>query len=129
MTLTWQLEYFGDTQIVELKFSGRASGPDLLQAAAERIEFGRERGASKYLVNAQNMLAEKSLTLDVFEIPATVYADRQMARDSRIAVVAPSDPDSRWVTSFYEDASVNRGWLVRVFADRESAESWLQASP
>lgn len=127
MSLQWQFEYLDDLQLVELTVTGRASGPELQRAAAERIEFGRQHRAHKFIINAAGMLAPKSLTLDVYDIPATLYADKKMDRATRIAVVVPRDPDSRWISKFYEDASVNRGWIVQSFADRDSALDWLNS--
>ena len=124
--MVWKINYVSELQIVELIFSGQVTGPELQHAAAARIDFGQAKGASKYLIDAQEMRAESSLTLDVIDIPAVVYYEKKMDRRSRIAVVSPRDPDSRWISRFYEDASANRGWRVRTFGDRESALDWLQ---
>lgn len=127
MSLQWRLEYHDELRIVELHLAGLASGPELQRAAAERIEFGRQQQAHKFIINAADIIAPKSLTLDVYDIPAAVYADHKMERTSRIAVVESRDPASRWVSKFYEDASVNRGWTVQSFAERDSAVAWLNS--
>lgn len=126
--MVWTIDYLGDSQIVELRFSGRTSGPELKEAAASRIVFGQEKGAHKYLIDAAEMLAPKSTILDVLEIPATIYANKQMDRSSSIAVVKPTDPESHWIAQFYSNASVMRGWIVKVFSDRASAIAWLQGA-
>ena len=124
--MVWKLNYQDDSQIVELRFSGKVSGSELKEAAASRIEFGRDKDAQKYLIDAADMVALKSTILDVLEIPTNVYSDQQMDRASSIAVVRPIDPDSQWITEFYENASVMRGWTVKIFSTRENAIAWMQ---
>jgi hypothetical protein len=126
--MVWSVGCHDESQIVELSFSGKVSGSELKEAAAARIDFGRENGTQKYLIDATDMLAPKSAILDVLEIPTKVYSDQRMDRASRIAVIRPLDPDSHWITEFYENASVMRGWLVEIFADRRKAIAWLQSS-
>jgi len=124
--MTWTVEFHSDSKLVELTFSGRVTGQELMEAAAERIELGREKGATMYLIDAAEMVAPRSTTLNVYEIPEKIYVEKDMDRTSRIAVVVPSDSESHWVADFYEDVSVNRGWCVHKFTDRTSAIDWLQ---
>lgn len=124
--MAWTIEYQPDSRIVEVRFSGAVSGPELKEAAVARIEFGKQKSAHRFLVDAAEMRASKSTILDVLEIPAKVYADSRMDRASNIAVIQPKDPESQWIAEFYENASVVRGWSVDVFSNRISATAWLQ---
>ena len=123
--MAWQVDFDADLKIVELSFAGNVTGPELVEAAAARIEFGGDNGTEKYLIDAEKMLAPKSTIMDVLEIPEKLYFDKGMKRTSCIAVVAPSDPNSHWISEFYENASVLRGWRVRTFDNREAAKLWL----
>jgi hypothetical protein len=123
--MVWNVDYHGDLQIVVLTFSGEITGPELLEAAASRIELGQEKGATKFLIDAAEMIAPTSTTLAVLEMPARMYLEKNMERTSRIAVLIPTDPESRWIAEFYENASVNRGWHVKLFTDRNGAIDWL----
>ena len=125
--MVWSIDYQDDFQIVELRFSGETSGTELKKAAAARIEFGREKAASRFLINAADLVAQRSEILDVLDIPTKLYAEKGMDRSSKIAVVQPADPESQWISEFYENASVMRGWTVDVFADRAAAVAWLQS--
>jgi hypothetical protein len=125
--MVWRVDYHDDSQIVELSFSGKVGGSELKEAAAARINFGKEKGAQDYLIDATEMLAPKSTILDVLEIPIKVYSDQRMDRTSNIAVIRPVDLESHWVTEFYENASVMRGWSVQIFSDRKAAIDWLQS--
>ena len=126
--MVWDVQYHDDSQIIELTFSGKTTGPELKEAAASRIQLAKEMGARKNLINTFEMQAPKSTILDVLEIPVKVYSEKRMDRTSSIAVVRPSDEDSHWITQFYENASVMRGWIVQIFSNRDDAIDWLQSS-
>jgi hypothetical protein len=123
--VTWRVEFHSDLRIVELSLSGSVAGPELLKAAAARIDLGQKKAVTNFLIDAAELIASKSTTLDVIRIPDTIYFDKNMVSTSRIAVVVPKEPESHWITEFYENAAVNRGWHVQVFEDRESALDWL----
>lgn len=126
--MAWDVQYHDDSQVVELSFSGKTTGPELKEAAASRIQFAKEKDARRNLINALDMQAPKSTILDVLEIPVKVYSENRMDRTSRIAVVRPTDEESHWITDFYENASVMRGWEVQTFSNRDDAMHWLQSS-
>jgi len=124
--MPWRLEHNLDLQIVELTISGHVSGDELKKAAAARISLGQESGVDKYIINARHVDAPEATTPDVYDIPTKLYAEKNLSRASQIAVIAPLSSESRWITSFYEDICVNRGWRVQTFLDRNHAIDWLQ---
>lgn len=126
--MPWNLEYHEDTQIVELVITGRVSSEELLEAASARIAFGEENRTDKYIINARHIDAPRSTTLAVYDIPTRIYDEKGLSRDSAIAVVAPIASESIWISSFYEDLCVNRGWRVETFLERSRAIEWLQDS-
>jgi hypothetical protein len=126
--MPWSLEHIENLQIVELTISGRVSGDDLKEAAAARIALGQEKGIDKYIINARHIDAPESATPGVYDIPTKMYAEKNLSRASQIAVIAPLSSESMWVTGFYEDICINRGWRVRTFLDRDFAIDWLQES-
>jgi len=124
--MPWDLEYSERLQIVELVISGRVTGEELKEAAEARIVYGQELGVNKYIINARHIDAPESATPAVYEISTKTYSDKNLSRDSQIAVIAPIASEAMWVTSFYEDICVNRGWRVKTFLDRDRAIEWLQ---
>lgn len=126
--MPWSLKYIEDLQIVELTISGSVRGDELQEAAAARIALGQEKGINKYIINVTHIDAPESATAEVYDIPTKMYAEKNLSRASQIAVIAPLSSESMWVTSFYEDICVNRGWRVRTFIDRDLAIDWLQES-
>jgi hypothetical protein len=126
--MPWSIEYIEDLQIVELTISGRVSGDELKEAAAARIALGQEKSADKYIIDVTHIDAPESATPEVYDITTRMYAEKNLSRASQIAVIAPISSESMWVTGFYEDICVNRGWRVHTFLDRDLAIDWLQES-
>ena len=126
--MPWSLEHIENLQIVELTISGRVSGDELKDAAAARIALGQENDIDKYIINVTHIDAPESATAEVYDIPTKMYAEKKLSRASQIAVIAPLSSESMWVTGFYEDICVNRGWCVQTFLDRNLAIDWLQES-
>jgi hypothetical protein len=124
--MVWQVNLDEDLQVIVLSFSGLVTGPELVEAAAARIQLGQEHGIDKYIIDAAEMIAPKSTIMDVLDIPKEVYFEKEMQRTSLIAVVRPGNPASAWIAEFYENASILRGWRVRTFDDSQAAQQWLQ---
>ncbi len=126
--MSWDLRIIEGLQIVKLTITGTVSDQELLDAPAARIDFGLEHDATRFIIDATDMDAPESTTTAVHDIPTRVYSEKNFNRLCHIAVVAPIRPESRWITQFYEDICVNRGWRVETFNDADDALNWLQRS-
>jgi len=123
--MVWKVAHHDDLQIVELTISGSVTGRELLEAAASRIDLGRETGITNFLIDGTELTPSRSITLEILEIPEKTYFEEGMERTSRIAAVVPRKPESHWIAECYENASVNRGWHVQWFLNRHDAIGWL----
>jgi hypothetical protein len=124
--LVWEIHFHEDLAVVETEFDGVVSGDEMLEAAQARIAAGKRHKTHLFIIDAKKMIAPRSATVEVYEIPTKIYPKTLAERASRIAVVAPDDPDSVWVANFFEDVCINRGWQTRVFRDKPTAIAWLQ---
>lgn len=124
--MAWQVEYIDEFNIVELTLVGKLSGPELQEAAAARIALGDEKGVTRFLINAKDLVTSRSATMSLYDIPTRMYSENDSRRNTQIAAVKPTAPESEWMIQFYEDLCVNRGWRVLMASDRESALDWLQ---
>ena len=124
--MTWKIEYNDELQIVMLTYAGEITGEAIKAAAAARIAMGEKMGVTKYLIDTMKTQVGSSATFDIYDVPSKIYPDKDVDRTSIIAVIKPELPMATKMVEFYEDACVNRGWLVRTFEDRDSAIKWLQ---
>lgn len=123
--MVWTVEHNEELGIVELRLAGRLSGAEFQESAASRIALGQEHGVTKFLLDARELIAPRSATMSIYEIAAKTYPESNQPRDTRIAVIVPTEPESEWIVQFYEDLCVNRGWRVHMSDDRVSALAWL----
>jgi hypothetical protein len=121
----WKGEYLDDLDIVQLTISGDFSDQDVKAAAPARIAMGRDKGTTRFIIDAVEMELTGS-TFAIYDVPANVYVEEGMERTARIAVLTANSSSSKEIVQFYENASVNRGWNVSAFMDREEAIAWLQ---
>lgn len=104
---------------------GPITGPDLKGSLADRLALGREKGVTDFIINAQELVAQHKAIVDVLNLPGKEYLKENMDRQSRMAVLVPTDPESVWIAEFYETVCINRGWKVRICSDHASAVRWL----
>ena len=123
--MPWKVEYLDDLDIVQLTISGDFSDQDVKAAAPARIAMGRDKGTTRFIIDAVEMELTGS-TFAIYDVPANVYVEEGMERTARIAVLTANSSSSKEIVQFYENASVNRGWNVSAFMDREEAIAWLQ---
>lgn len=124
--MTWTVTYIDELEIVELNISGEFTDEDVRAAAPARIAMGKERGVTKFIIDAIDMELTGT-TFSIYDVPARVYPENSMERTTRIAVLTTkASSASREIVQFYENVSVNRGWNVKAFHDRDDAIKWLQ---
>ena len=127
--MTWNLEYRDDLEIVVLTYSGKVCGTDIKEAASARIDMGKQKGITRFLIDTREIEVDESATMSIYELPTSIYPDEENGRISRIAIIGPKSSESKTMVRFFENACVNRGWLVNTFQDYESAIEWLGPSP
>lgn len=123
--MAWTVEYDKALGIVELRLSGKLSGAELQASATARIALGQEHGITTFLIDAGSLIAPRSATMSIYEIATKTYSETNQRRETRIAVIVPTEPESEWIIQFYEDLCVNRGWRVHMCEDRVAALAWL----
>jgi hypothetical protein len=61
---------------------------------------------------------------ELYDLPKQ-YAEEELNRRSRVAVILPASEKAREALRFYETASRNCGWDVQTFSERQGAIDWL----
>lgn len=121
----WKVEYNDELKIIQTTMSGEFSDADILECASERIALGKEKGVTKFIIDAIDMQLSGS-TLAIYDVPAYIYPRNRMPRITRIAVLSSDSSSSKPIVQFFENVSINRGWNAKIFNDHESAIEWLQ---
>lgn len=123
--MAWSSKFKSELGIVETVYRGPTTRTDIRKGTTAAISAAKQAGTTRYLVDVADMDLAATM-MDLYDLPASQYESDQLDRRSRIAILSPKDERAREATRFYEVACVNRGWSVKVFADREEAMGWLR---
>jgi len=113
---------------VEVTYSGAVTRADFEAASADAIGMQRAKGILRFVILFDDDARITASKIDIYKLPTEDYGKAKVDRRTRIAVVLPEAGHARNAALFYEDASRNRGWNVRSFADHATAVSWLESS-
>lgn len=120
------INFIEDQGIVTITNTGKVTHEDFVKQTQEAIELARMKETGLFLSELTH-LTNKITTLEIFRFPE-IYEGFGVSRASRLAVLIPG---AEKCTSFYEDMNFfetvcqNRGWVVRIFNDRDAAVEWL----
>jgi len=127
--MKWNLEYRDDIQIIVLTYFGEVTAADIKEAAVARIDLGKQKGVARFLIDTRKVEADEFATTGIYDIPASVYPEKQVERTGRIAILSPESSVSKKMVKFFENCCTNRGFLVQTFQDYKSAIEWLGPKP
>ena len=122
--MAWTLECDSKLRIIELVYTGRTTGVDLQESTLKAIAMGKEEGFLNFLVDATEIVLLGSI-FDLLDLPVRQYPAANLYYQGRVAVVLPKRPKEQQDARFYETACVNRGWLVKLFPNRDEGIAWL----
>ncbi len=121
--MPWDVFVQSDCPVVETRYAGDLSMTDLVQAVDATIKTALEHGISRFFSDCLALQGGHSLT-DLYFLAQRV-AESGIGGNVREAVLPPVQPAAKDDALFWENAARNRGFVVRVFADRDIAQKWL----
>lgn len=121
--MPWEVFVQSECPVVETRYVGALSMTDLVQAVDATIEAARQHGISRFFSDCLALQGGHSLT-DLYFLAQKV-AESGFGGNVREAVLLPVLPAAKDEALFWENTARNRGFVVRVFADRGAAQKWL----
>ncbi|ACF13436.1 hypothetical protein Ctha_0971 [Chloroherpeton thalassium ATCC 35110] len=122
----WAVEYIEPQQFVRSVFTGKTTGKDLKEATTHGLALGKKHQTNHYLVDIRQVEITAS-KVEILRLPKTQYTAEGLDMKSRIALLQPDSAKSRKAAHFYETASLNRGWNVKIFKNQDDALAWLSS--
>jgi hypothetical protein len=122
--MAYELDYNDSLRILDVEFHGSVSGPELHEATSRAIELLKIHGILDVLIDLTNMELPPPIS-DIYAMPAEQYREENLSHCVRIALIQPQSLTGKEAAQFYENACVNRGWVVKSFLDRDEAVKWL----
>jgi hypothetical protein len=121
--MPWDVFVQSDCPVVETRYAGDLSMTDLVHAVDATIKTALQHGISRFFSDCLALQGGHSLT-DLYFLAQRV-AESGIGGNVREAVLLPVQPAAKDDALFWENAARNRGFVVRVFADRDIAQKWL----
>lgn len=122
--MPYTIEYLKKEGIALVTNTGVFTYEDFQKQALEALEVSRTRKCKKFLVDCTSMITQ-SQTMDIYAT-SDFYEEIDAPRENQIALVVSAGTEAEADLRFYETVSINRGWQVKLFADKASAMRWLQ---
>jgi len=113
------VDYEKTLGIIRVVNSGRVTVDEIKDRTLETIEKAVKHRTNLIIVDDTNLELAVS-TNELFRLPE-FYENSKAYRGSRWAVIQRSEGQDRKDHRFYETSCQNRGWLVKLFSDRQEA--------
>ena len=123
--MPWSVNFNPSLGIIEEVFYGLVTASELTEATSQRILLQKETSITKILNDVSDVKLEASV-IDILNFPDKQYPEENADRKTRMALILPKCNKARNMAEFFMTASLNRGWTVRPFEERQSALDWLQ---
>ena len=123
--MPWSVNYNPSLDIIEEVFYGLVATSELIEATSKRISLQKDTSITKILNDVSDIKLEASV-IDVLNFPDKQYPEEKVDRKTCMALILPKCSKARDMAEFFMTASLNRGWNVRPFEERQSALDWLQ---
>ena len=122
--MPWSVERNPSLEIIEEVFTGFVTAQELREATSQRISLQKETGITNILNDVSAFELDVTL-MDVFDFPHKQYPEQGADIKTRMALIMPKCNKAREVAKFFITASLNRGWVVVPFEERQGATDWL----
>ena len=110
-------------RIIQVAYSGFVSTDELETCAAKAIAIHLEKNVNEVLIDTTELESFANF-FDVYDRPKH-YAEANVSRSLRVAVVSPRSTRAQEFIRFYDNVCNNRGWTVKQFQSRDEAVEWL----
>ena len=121
--MPYELKFHVNPSFVEVISRGKLTQEEQSQRDSEVHKLGRGNKPTFFLYNLLSTEIDASIT-ELYQTPGLLEKEEQNRRNKAALLVQRDDKD--WENlKFLETASLNRGWQIRVFSDRDEAISWL----
>jgi hypothetical protein len=118
--LPWEFEYLQESRVLSVRVTGTVDMASWENQLRTSVEEASKHSCLRYLVDYRKSSMALSVA-DLYERPK-YYSKVGMPHHARIALLIVEPGREK---DFVESVTSNRGFLVRVFDEREPALQWL----
>jgi hypothetical protein len=122
--MPWNIHLSPDRRFIVIRYHGVVTPEDLLGALAAAVTLSSSEQVETFFTDCSEMATGGHTIVDLYMLIQD-YERNGIRRTMKQAVLLPFLPDAVPAVQFYETASFNNGYNVRLFQKREDALAWL----
>jgi len=122
--MPWETKILKNEGIINTTCSGTMNYEQIVQMSSEGIQAGKKHGINKYLIDNRDIAPDLSLR-DISNLPKA-FNEQGLGSWNKVAVVFSPRSTKKENLTFFETASFNYGFLIRIFTDKNQAIEWLK---
>jgi len=119
-----QVKHLTDDSVVVVEVSGQISQDDLVETFTAGITTAQEHCFKRILIDAREVTITSSAT-QLYSLPKLLH-EQGLTRAHKVAILFSGDSEASKDLSFLETIFFNRGFPMRLFAERAEAMKWLK---
>ncbi len=123
--MTWKMAHSAAENLLLVESNGVTTTDDVLAQISEGIHWIKEHEIPGALVDYSDAVLELSFS-DLFKLP-DLFTLGEVPRNTKMALLVPTDEMHIDKYTFFDDVANNRGYMVKLFTQREAAMAWLTA--
>jgi hypothetical protein len=120
--MPWTLTLHAHAGYIETAYTGLLTAAELNASVQENVRIARRENLYRFFSDCSKLEGGHTI-LDLYAVTDELEVLR--GTRSREALLMPQLEAVQRDVQFWEDACVNRGFVVRVFTAREPALAWL----
>lgn len=121
--MSFKAKYNKHLNLIESTYKGIIKGEELMQQVLSNIDLAKKNNTHKFLTDCRE-LSPNINVIDSYKL-VKLYEKLEGASNMKEAILIPDIPEAARAIEFYETVSLNRGFQVKAFTDRDEALSWL----
>jgi len=120
--MKWSFDFDETTRIVYVKTSGELNIKETEKIRKESYLIKEKYNANKFLLDHTEIKSGGLKIWDLYNLPQK-YSAEGYPRNSQLAVLV--NESYKETFDFYETVSVNNGYKIKVFTNKNEAINWL----
>jgi hypothetical protein len=121
--MPWNVQLSQDREYIGIRYYGTVTSDELTEALIAASTLAHSTKEYRFFADCSEMTGGHSI-VDLYDL-IRKYETNGISRIMREAVLLPQTPEAVPEVQFYETASFNNGYNVKLFSVREEALAWL----
>ena len=122
--MSWHIEHSKRDKLLLVTATGPVSTEDVQAQATQGIEIIKREQLQAVLADYSSAVLEMPI-MEIYKMP-DMFETLGLPKQTRMAILLPSDPVNMHKYTFFDDTATNRGYQVKLFWEESHAIDWAK---